>query len=217
MWYLVPESTIPAGRIGLPDFGSECVDGDLVGVLGGNDDGVDAGGFAVDVFDADLALAVRTEKVQLAGAAHVAQLPHQLVGHHDGERHQLGSFVACVAEHHALVARAARVHPHGNVRRLRLDDVQHAAGLVVEAEGGVRVAHVLDGFPRQARYVDVALGGDFARHHADSGGDQSLAGHSAVGILLQHRIENRIGYLVGDLVGVPLGDGLGREYMPLFL
>jgi hypothetical protein len=55
--------------------------------------------------------------------------PHQLVRHHDGQRHQFVGFVAGVAEHHALIARAAGIHAHGDVGRLDWISVQHAAGI----------------------------------------------------------------------------------------
>ena len=47
-------------------------------VLRRNDHRVDALRLVVDVFDADLALAVGTKEVQLAGAAHVAEALHSL-------------------------------------------------------------------------------------------------------------------------------------------
>ena len=71
------------------------------------------------------------------------KLAAQLVRQHDRQRHQLRGLVAGVAEHQALVAGAARVHAHGDIGRLRLDRVQHAAGLAVEAEGRVGVADCL--------------------------------------------------------------------------
>ena len=56
----------------------------------------------------------------------------------------------------------------------RLDRVQNAAGLGVEAHLGVGEADVGDHFARQLRNVHVGGGGDFAGHHADAGGDQRL-------------------------------------------
>ena len=42
----------------------------------------------------DLALAVGTQISELARPADLALLANQLVGQHDGQRHQLGRFVA---------------------------------------------------------------------------------------------------------------------------
>src|ERR1700722_8919780 len=43
------------------------------------------------------------------------------------------------------------------------------------------------------------------------GGDQGLAGHARVGIGAEIGVEHGITEPVGDLVGVPFGDGLGSE------
>ena len=132
---------------------------------------------------------------------------------HDRQRHQLLGFVASVAEHQALVARAAGVHTHRDIRRLCLDHVQHAAGLGVEAHLGVGKADVGDDFARQLGHVQHRLGGDFARHDADAGGHQRLAGHAARGIAGQHGVQHRVGNLVRHLVRVAFGHRLGRENM----
>ena len=200
----------------LLDLGAQLFGGNLVVVLGGNHDGVDALGLAVDVLDADLALAVGTQEIELAGAPHFAQLANQLVGQHDRQRHQLRGFVAGVAEHQALVAGAAGIDAHGDVGRLALDGVEDAAGLAVEAEAGVGVADVVDHAAHQARHVDVGIGGDFARNHADSGGDQDLAGHAARGIVFQNRVQDGIRNLVRHLVGMSFGNRLRRKNMPHF-
>ena len=163
------------------------------------------------VFHADLALAVGAEEIQSALAAHLRKPPHQLVRHHDGQRHQLGRFVAGEAEHHALVAGAAGIHAHGDIGRLRLDQVVHAAGVAIESVAGVVVADVLDGAARDARNVHVGRGGDFAGHDAGAGGHQHLARHAAGGIVRQDRVQYGVGNLVGNLIRMAFGDGFRRE------
>ena len=107
----------------LEDVGVQLVVADGLGVLAGDDDGVDAGGLAVlVVLDRDLALAVGAQIRQLAGLAHRGELAGELVGQRDGSRHQLGGLVGGVAEHHALVAGAAGV-----------DALRDVAGLLVDA------------------------------------------------------------------------------------
>src|SRR5205823_4344478 len=44
-----------------------------------------------------------------------------------------------------------------------------------------------------------------------AGIDQRLAGYAAVWVVAQHRIQNPVGDLVGDLVRVAFRDGLGGE------
>ena len=163
----------------LPHFGPQRLDRNRVAVLRGNHHGVDTLGRAVDILHAHLALAIRTQEIQNARAPHLGKLPDQFVGQHDGQRHQFVGLVAGIAEHHALVAGAARIHAHGDVRRLRLDGVQHPAGIAVEAPQGIGVSDMLDGPPHYPRHIHVTSGGDLARHHADAGGHQHLASHAA--------------------------------------
>ena len=62
-----------------------------------------------------------------------------------------------IAEHQALVARAARVHAHGDIGRLALDGVENPAGLAVEAHGGIGVADVVNHAAHQARHVHIGI------------------------------------------------------------
>ena len=185
--------------------------GDVLIVLGGDDHRVDAPHLVAVEFDGDLGLPVRAQPGQLAVLADLGQLPGQQVAEVDGGGHQLRGVAAGVAEHQALVARAARVHTHGDVGALLVDGHHHRAGGVVETLDVVVVADVLDHLPNQRGHGDVGLGGDLARHQHESGGQERLAGHAAAGIVLQGRVQHGIGNLVRHLVGVPFGDTLGCE------
>ncbi len=177
------------------------------------------------VLHGHLALAVGPEVVERALAANLTEALDQPVREHDRQRHQLLGLVAGVAEHEALVAGAAGVHAHGDVRRLLVDRGHDRARLVVEAELGAGVADVLDGLTHGLGEVDVGLGGDLAGDDGQAGGDQRLAGHPAVGILGEDGVQDRIRDLVGDLVGVrspipmkprrPGGFGVLRAGLPL--
>ena len=138
--------------------------------------------------------------------AHFRELLAEAVRQLNRQRHQLRGFVAGVAEHQALIARAAGIHAHRDIGRLALDQVQDAAGLGVETECGVGVADVGDRLARDLRHVDVAGGGDFAGDDADAGGDQHFAGHAAHRILREDGVEDGVGNLVGYLVGVTFCD-----------
>src|SRR3989344_2003559 len=79
----------------------------LVGVvLGGEDHGVDAVGLAVHVAHRDLRLGVGAQERQAAVLAQLGLALDEAVRVVDGRGHQLGRFVAGVAEHQALVAGA---------------------------------------------------------------------------------------------------------------
>ena len=60
-------------------------------------------------------------------------------------------------------------------------------------------------------HVDVRRRGDLTRDDHQTGGDQGLAGHVTLRIVLQHRVEHGVGDLVGDLVGMTLADRFRRE------
>ena len=136
----------------------------------------------------------------------VGQLAAELVGQRDGRGHQLGGLVGGVAEHHALVAGAAGVHALGDVAGLLVDGGDDGAGVGVEAVEGVVVADGGDDAAHQALEIDVGLGGDFAGDDHQAGGGQGFGGDAAVGVLLQAGVQNGVGDLVGNLVGMAFGD-----------
>ena len=171
---------------------------DVGAVLAGNDHRVDAHGLAVVVLHGDLALAVRAQVVQRAVLAH---------------RHQLGRLIAGVAEHHALVARTGHVvvGAQRNVGALAVDVGDDAAGVAVKAVLGAVIADGADDLARRAGDVHVAAGRDLAHDVDEAGGAGRLAGNAGTGVLRQDGVEDGVGDLVADFVGMPLGDGFGRE------
>ena len=103
------------------------------------------------------------------------------------------------------------VHPLGDVRRLLLDRDHHAAGLPVEAHRRVRVADTLDHVADDRREVELGSRGDFPGDHNEAGLGQGLAGHPAGLVLAYAGVENRVGHLVAQLVGMAFGNTLGGE------
>ena len=135
----------------------------------------------------------------------------------DRRRHQRVGLAAGVAEHHALVAGAlvlvaGGIDALGDVGRLRM---QVAGDLrLVPAEAVLVVADVMD---RHAGEMRQQVGRDrrgpagFAGEHDAVGGDQRLAGDARIGIGGEIGVQHRVAEPVGDLVGVPFGDGFGGE------
>ncbi|KAI3487290.1 hypothetical protein L1887_48875 [Cichorium endivia] len=178
----------------LHDLGAEVLGGDLLGVLGGDDDGVDAegdGGTAVLlVLDGDLGLGVGAEPAEGAVAAGGGHGEVELVREHEGHGHHLGGLVGGVAEHDTLVTGAvllerAVVETLGNVGRLLLDGDEHVAGLVVEALLGRVVADLLDGVTDDLLVVDLGLGRDLTEDHDHTGLGGGLTGDLGVRVLLE--------------------------------
>ena len=145
---------------------------------------------------------------------------------HDRKRHQLRRIAAGIAEHHALISRARQlelvvaaraadferlVDPHRDIGRLLVDRYRHAAGRRIEADERVIVADVRDRLADEARNVDVRRGRDLAPDVDLARDDERLAGHAAQRIVLENRVEHGIRNLVGDLIGMPLGDGFGGK------
>ena len=205
----------------LHDFGAELLVGEgavgvavgELGVLSGDDDGVDADGLVVGVvLDRDLGLAVGTQVGELAVLANFRELMCEFMGERDGGGHQLGGLVGSVAEHHALVASAAGVDTLRDVGGLAVDGGDDGAGFGVEALDGVVVADLVDRLADQGLEVDVGLGGDLPGDDDEAGAGEGLAGNAAVGIFGEAGIEDGVGDLVGDLVGMTFGHGLtGKE------
>ena len=129
-------------------------------MLRGDDDGGNAFGLAVLVFDADLRLAVRQKIGQQLFAPHLLELSRQAVRKRDRQRHQRAGLAAGVAEHHTLIARAgflrrAAVNPARDVRRLGVDADADAHIFGVKADDGHGIADLGD---------DLARNGFIVRH-----------------------------------------------------
>ena len=190
-------------------------------------DGVHAhGAVLLVVLDRDLRLAVGPQIVDQTLLAHGGQALGQLVGQRNGQRHELRRLVAGEAEHHALIARAVveravagllalerLVDAEGNVRALLVDVRDDGAGLAVKAVFCAVVADLAHGLAHDLRDVDVAVGRDLAHDVHDAGRDRAFAGDAAVRVLRQNGVEDRVGDLVADLVGMSLRDGFGCKEM----
>ena len=208
----------------LDDLGAQPLGADVGVVLRRDDDRPDALRDAVFVLDRHLGLAVGAQVRQLAGLADLGQPTRHAMGEGDRQRHELGRLAAGEAEHHPLVAGTElergrrvvadlerRVDALRDVGGLLLDRHERAAGQVVEAVVGPRVADVADGVADDRLEVDVRRRRDLAEHHDQPGRRGRLAGHARLGILADDRVEDRVADLVAHLVGMALGHRLGRE------
>lgn len=190
----------------LEDLLAELLGGDVLGVLGRDDDGVDTerddGTVVVGVLDGDLGLGVGSEPGELAVVAGLLHGAVELVGEQESQGQQLGGLVGGISEHDTLVTGTevlkgiVVVKTLGNVGRLLLDGNEHVAGLVVEALVGVVVANVLDGITDDLLVVEAGLCGDLAEDHDHAGLGGRLAGNLGERVLTQAGIEDGIGDLV---------------------
>ena len=125
-----------------------------------------------DILDGDLGFGVGAEEINFVLLADLGKLLGELMRQLDRHGHQLGSFVASVAEHHALVASAASINAHGDVGRLAFHGGHDAAGFGVKAVLGAVVANVVDHLAGNRLVIEDAakflLDGDFAGDDNDS-------------------------------------------------
>ena len=134
----------------------------------------------------------------------------------ESQRHEVGSLVAGIAEHHALVAGALlfgsrAVDAAADVAALFVERVQHSAGLGVELKLRAVVADFRDNAARDIHQVDVGRRFHLAGNNDLPGGDERLAGNAARRIIGQKLVENSVADLVGNFVGVSFRHRLRRE------
>ncbi len=137
--------------------------------------------------------------------------------------HQLGGFIACIAEHHPLVPCTGRVllagigvavlerivHAHCNIPRLLVNAGQHRTGLAVKPVFRAVIADLFDRLARDRRNIHITFGRNFTHNHHHAGGHCGFAGDTRPGIICNDRIEHRVRNLVADFVRMSLGDRLG--------
>lgn len=121
---------------------AEVLGGDLLSVLGGDDNGIDAKGDGSSaillVLNSDLGLRVGTEPWKSTAATGNGHRRVELVCKHDGEGHELWGLVRSIAEHDTLITstvilEAPMVQALSNIRGLLFNSDEDVARLVVEA------------------------------------------------------------------------------------
>ena len=105
-----------------------------------------------------------------------------------------------------------------DVGALFVDGGNDAAGGGVEAVLGLRVADALDDAAGRAGDVHVgAVGVDLAAYDHQAGGAEGFTGDVGLRVLAEEFVENGVGNLVSDFVGMTFGDGLRcKEVVHLF-
>ena len=190
-------------------------------MLGGDDDVDDAGRFAVDILDGDLALRVGTEPLGRSVLAEAGQFAAEAVGVHDRRGHELGRLVACVTEHQALVSGTLLggllavcllgVDALRDVGALGSDNVVDEDAVGVEDVVVVHVADLADRLADDLVVIKLGLGRDLTADHHDIALGVGLTGDTAHRILREAGIEDGIGNGVANFVGMAFADGFGGK------
>ena len=195
---------------------------DISPVLRGHEDLLDGNRLVVDIAHGHLSLPIGIEIIQRAVLADLREALSQTMCKVDGHGHERGRLVARIAEHDALVACAdavvgiiasnlalldlvGLVDAHGDICRLGMHVVGDGAGLSIEAHFRPNVTDVTHGGRERldgaTHFVDI--GGTAARRH--------IALSCELGLFRQNRVEDSVGHLVAQLVGMSFGHRLGCE------
>ena len=164
----------------------QLIDVGVLLVLDRNDHCGDAHRRVAVVFHRDLHLAVRADVGDNAGHAGDFQQRHKALGGNHRHRQIFGCFVAGVADHNALIARAEGVLVL-SLSQFRLDSARNVGTLVVDVAVdlvGFRViADIPQGVADDVEYVGLGRCRDFTRHDNVTVGCHDLTGHTAGGIM----------------------------------
>ena len=157
---------------------------DVLGVLGRNDNSVNALGYngtaIVLVLNSDLGLGVGSEPREGTVTASSGHRGVKLMCKDHSEGEELRSLVGGITEHDTLVTSTQLlkcllvVQTLGDIGGLLLNGNQNIAGLVVEPLLRVVVTNVLDGATDDFLVVEAGLGGDFTENHHHTGLGGSL-------------------------------------------
>ena len=170
----------------------------------------DAHGGITVVFHRDLHLAIRADVGDNAGHAGDFQQRYKALGGNHRHRQVFGRFVAGVADHNALIARAEGVIVL-SLSQFGFHRARNVGALVVDVAVDLVVFRVIADIPQgvadDVEHVGLGRGRDFARHNNVTVGCHDLTGHAAGGIILQTGVQHAVGNNVAQLVGMPAHDG----------
>ena len=144
---------------------------------------------AVDVTNANLGLAVGTQIRHGAIFTHLRKTLGQTAGQIMRQRHKGLCLVACITEHHALIARTDLVirinsftvlrfprfvNALRNIGRLLVDGIQHTAGIAVETVLGAIVSDFTEHLAGNSRHINIGLSAHLAGNHNKTSGSHGF-------------------------------------------
>jgi hypothetical protein len=183
-------------------------------MLDRDDDGGHTDGLAVLVLDRYLGLAVAADSHDGAVLAALVQDAADAVGELKRQRDGGGGLVGCIPVHRTLVPGSQLIASAVGIPDLQgcVDAACDVRTLVVQEHAdreflGI-VAALGEGGSHRPAHVDPGAAGDLAGYDDPALGRHDLAGHARIGIAAQAGIEDRVGDVVAQLVGMPLADTL---------
>lgn len=159
----------------LKDLLTELLGGDVLRVLGRDDDSLDLlwdnSSTIVLVLNGDLGLGVWAQPWEGTITTGLGHVGVKLMGEEEGQWEEFWGLIGSITEHDTLVTSSELlksllvVKTLGDIWGLLLNGNQDVAGLVVETLSRVIVTDVLDSVTDDLLVVEVGLGGDFTENH----------------------------------------------------
>ena len=193
-------------------------------MLRGNNNRINAYGFAIVIFNGYLGFSVRAQVRQNAGFAHFCKAAGKFMCQRNRQRHIFRCFVSGITEHHALVTGAYFVfiglaffcfqrfiNAKRNIRRLFVNGNQNAAGIAVKAIFSAVITDIDNGFARDFRNINIAARRNFADNMNLPGCNYGFAGNTAMRVLCQNSIKHSIRNLIGNFIRMPFRNRFGSK------
>ena len=95
--------------------------------------------------------------------------------------------------------------------RLTVDGNNYGGCFVVHSHISIIIADLFNGVPGDFFYVDGGIGVDLAEDHADWIFDGSFACNFGLGIFGEAGVEDGVGNVIAEFVGMAAGDVFGGE------
>jgi hypothetical protein len=73
------------------------------------------------------------------------------------------------------------------------------------------IPDIPDGIPYDLGHIDITLGGDFTGYKSQSRRNKGFAGDPTIFILSHNRIQDGVGYGIGDLIRMAFRHGFRRK------
>lgn len=126
--------------------------------------------------------------------------------------HKLFSLISCISNHQSLVTSSnfkiflIEVNRLGNLRALFIYGNNYYSSFVVHPNINMIITNLFNCFSSDLLKINLSLSSDFSEYHAQWIFDSALAGDFRLRILFKACIEDRVRYVIAELVWVASGN-----------
>ncbi len=129
-------------------------------------------------------------------------------------RHIFACLVASIAKHDALVTGTLLLfgltdNTLVDVARLLVNGRNHTTRIAIETILTLGITNAIDDSASHLLHIDVCFGTHLTGNHNQSCGTKCLASYLCLVVVTQKFIENSVGNLVGNFIGMSLRNRLG--------